>query len=166
MSNYRGHLGGGLVVYGLSLTALYQLQPTRQPHPGELILWLAMALLGSLFPDIDVWSKGQKLWYQGIFIFFSIALYLQHWYLLVGLSVAAIFPLFLRHRGLAHRIWFNLVAPLIGPFTVYLYNKNFFEPALECYLFFIAGALSHLALDFGPKKMLLRRKQRYRRYRS
>ena len=64
MSNYRGHLIGACIVYSVIIFVL-------SFHTKSFITlteWLLCTLLGSLFPDIDTKSKGQKLFYRFTFL--------------------------------------------------------------------------------------------------
>ncbi|MGC2310143.1 MAG: hypothetical protein WA432_00805 [Candidatus Babeliaceae bacterium] len=58
MPSYKGHLLGGLVVYSIAL--LFMATTLSWLTKGE---WLLCTLFGALFPDIDIKSKGQKLFY-------------------------------------------------------------------------------------------------------
>jgi membrane-bound metal-dependent hydrolase YbcI (DUF457 family) len=64
------------------------------------------------------------------------------------LSFLMIIPIMSRHRGLFHRTWFLVLMPL----TIWAIFAAFFpawsRPFFLNTLFFIAGALSHLFLDF------------------
>lgn len=114
--------------------------------------WLLFALAGSLFPDVDIKSKGQKLFYWVIVALILIALYKGNLNLAIYLSLFSILPMLVRHRGLFHCTWFIVLLPLgaAALASVYLppiYRHSLFYDAS----FFIAGALSHLLMDFGPK---------------
>src|SRR5438445_6777467 len=71
MPGYKGHLVGGTVAFGLLFFALVGVV-VRQPSMLIAGEWLLFALAGSLFPDIDIKSKGQKYFYYVIFLFFII----------------------------------------------------------------------------------------------
>jgi hypothetical protein len=66
----------------------------------------------------------------------------------------ALFPLFVRHRGIFHRVWFIVllcgvaacITPFLSPLHVHLVVWDMF--------FFALGALSHIWLDFGIKRMI------------
>ena len=56
MPGYRAHLAGGLTVYGITIYLL-------RSYCGSVFIaaeWMLFTLAGSLFPDIDTKSKGQK----------------------------------------------------------------------------------------------------------
>jgi len=70
MPGYKGHLVGGTVAYGLLFFGLVGVV-VKQPSMLTAGEWLLFALAGSLFPDIDIKSKGQKYFYYVIFLFFT-----------------------------------------------------------------------------------------------
>ena len=60
MPNYKTHLAGGLFAYLLSIYAVITLRTISFALALE---WLLFCLLGALFPDVDIKSKGQKIFY-------------------------------------------------------------------------------------------------------
>ena len=60
MPGFRGHLIGGTVTY----LAILQCIKSMQPSIPVIISGFIFCIIGSLFPDIDIKSKGQKLFYQ------------------------------------------------------------------------------------------------------
>ena len=150
MPNYKAHLVGGFVVYGIVVCALSQ-NCTSLFTAAE---WLGCALAGSLFPDIDIKSKGQKLFYSIFLVLFLFLIFAQKYRLLAGASVLSVVPMLVRHRGIFHRLWFVIGAPfalwfLLSVHAPYLANILLFDT-----VFFVAGAISHLWLDFGFRRMM------------
>ncbi|TET07018.1 hypothetical protein E3J79_00285 [Candidatus Dependentiae bacterium] len=152
MPLYKGHLLGGFVS-GVSL--LFLLSKTVYSLPAITALeWLLCALAGSLFPDVDTKSKGQKYFYWLIGVLMLLSLYKGHLYCAVYLVLFSILPLIVRHRGLFHCTWFLIVVPL-GAAAI----ASVYLPVYRCFLFydaafFIVGALSHLLMDFGFKGLM------------
>ncbi len=151
MPGYRGHLLGGAAAAGLLLSALSCLGIVV-PTPLCGIEWILACLAGSLFPDVDIKSKGQKLFYWILFGLF-VYLYIRKKLMMLGLfSIIGILPMLVRHRGLFHKWWFIVGVPfLLAALTSHYFpqykNALFFDA-----LFFVVGALSHLLLDLGPKR--------------
>jgi len=108
MPSYRGHLIGGVVTY----LAMLHVIKYVQPNPHVIIQGFLFCLLGSLFPDVDVKSKGQKVFYILLLLFLIYCLLLQRWDLFAALSLLGTTPLLARHRGLFHEIWFLLCLTL------------------------------------------------------
>lgn len=143
MPSYRGHLIGGIVTY----LGLLHLIKYADPNVHVIMQGLLFCLLGSLFPDIDVKSKGQKIFYTLLLFFLFYCLMMHRWDLFVMLSLLGIVPLLVRHRGLFHEIWFLLF--LILGIVVCLISCHGQCEALFLAngTFFFAGCLSHVLLD-------------------
>ncbi|MBU1008152.1 metal-dependent hydrolase [Candidatus Dependentiae bacterium] len=149
MPTYKGHLaGGGVTFLAIHLVTTKLLnQPT--PPPNQILFTLEFCLLGSLFPDIDTKSFGQKIFYYLLTAMILAAIYTQQWGLLSILSLISVFPLLVNHRGIIHTIWFVTLAPLAIPLIIQQNNPLLAKTAWFAYLYFEIGALSHLFLDYG-----------------
>jgi hypothetical protein len=152
MPGYKGHLTGGLVAYGVTL---YALQSTALVYPTPLATceWLGFALAGSLFPDIDTKSKGQKYFYGVLLAIFIALLCSNRIELLAVLAVVALLPLLVNHRGIFHRAWFVMLVPLVLALICGMRSGLGCHVFLFDAFFFIVGALSHLLLDLGIRRM-------------
>jgi membrane-bound metal-dependent hydrolase YbcI (DUF457 family) len=158
MPNYKGHLVGGIIAYGLLFFAVFAAQKPSLLIAGE---WLLFTLAGALFPDIDIKSKGQKYFYYVILIVLIVLVTQQRFETLACCSFIMISPMLVRHRGIFHNPLFVIVMPLLvwvfmGRSLPHLSQQLFCDT-----LFFITGALSHIWLDLGTsqtvKKLLGRR---------
>ena len=118
--------------------------------------YILASLLGGLFPDIDIKSKGQQLLYALIIPLLIASLLAKKIVFSVLLATLGILSPLLPHRGITHEVWFVLTAPLIGPLLVSLYCPEYYAYARMLYIFFTVGAMSHLLLDFGPRQLILR----------
>lgn len=154
MANYRGHLIGGLVAGALPIALKLPCYMHAPLTPPNMITWMLCAVAGALFPDIDIHSQGRKLWYRSLLIFAAFIIYTEQWYLTTPLVALAIFPLCLKHRGLTHRLWFLIGAPLATAQSIAYFLPKHKLSALLGALFFIIGALSHWLLDYGPRFLL------------
>ncbi len=151
MANYKGHLAGGIFVY---LLGIYFVIQARSISLVLALEWLLFTLAGALFPDIDIKSKGQKLFYWILFFLSMILLLLNHIQALIILGFIGLTPLLVRHRGIFHSLWFVLLIPSLVAFFVCMYVPNCSRIIVFDTIFFIAGAISHLWLDFGFKRMM------------
>lgn len=149
MPGYRAHLVGGAAVYGFAVYALQSLHPT----PLTMIEWLGLSLLGSLFPDIDIKSKGQKLFYSFLLAIFFILLITNRSKAIIALSFVGLVPILVNHRGLFHKTWFIMIFPLAVALVCGTYTHVSCRALLLDALFFTLGALSHLWLDLGVRRM-------------
>jgi membrane-bound metal-dependent hydrolase YbcI (DUF457 family) len=105
--------------------------------------------MGSLFPDIDTYSKMQKIFWLGLIGFIPLALITNHQPLFWCLSATCLVLLIIQHRTLTHRIWFIFAFPfIITSFAIYKQLLPLPQIISAC-IFFIAGGLNHRLLDFG-----------------
>lgn len=153
MSNYKGHLGGGLVSFALLITA-FSLFHIRIPVPHLFLL--GICLFGSLFPDIDTKSKIQIHGSRVVFLVFGALILLKKWYLASILGFLLCIPLIVHHRTLTHKTWFIVLVPSICYMLALLYRPLWAISVVWYGIFFVAGAFSHLVLDYGFKKALKR----------
>ena len=150
MPGYKGHIAGGIVLYALILYPLIYLV-----HPSFFIAseWFLFLIAGALFPDIDTKSKGQYLFYYALCALLLFLFFNRCYELAAVCGIISLIPLLVRHRGLFHETWFVILFPLTlaGMVSVCVprYSGTMFVDAL----FFIAGALSHLCLDRGVKRV-------------
>lgn len=150
MPNYKGHLVGGCVAFLIAVNLLI----AQKVSFFVGVEWLSFTLLGALFPDIDIKSKGQKIFYR---CFFFVALFLVlncRFFALSLLSLLAFFPLMVRHRGICHRLWFVVGIPASAVFLCNIFFPHYYMLIFWDAIFFMIGAISHLWLDLGLKKML------------
>jgi len=160
MSGYRGHISaaiifGVLLVFGLSYTAVAEAMPLEEKVlKGIIIIWLAVIF--ALFPDIDIKSKGQLLFYRLFFLLDVVLLLSGHYEEAALLGFLALLPILSRHRGWTHTVWAMMLIPLpilAGPMY---FAKAPTTDGLPYYLGAVAGYLSHLIAD----GMLFRRRRR------
>jgi membrane-bound metal-dependent hydrolase YbcI (DUF457 family) len=145
MPQYKTHLVGGFFTF-LLIFLLFQSTSIFGHHS---FFYLISCLLGSLFPDIDTKSMIQKFLYFILFIITIVAVLSKQWEIAAFISALSLIPIIINHRKLTHRIWFVIIAPLSIPIVTFYYNKEIILPIFVSYLFFVAGALSHILLDFG-----------------
>lgn len=152
MPGYKTHLMGGIAAY--FILALFIVVYLVNPSTPTLIEWFICALAGSLFPDIDIKSKGQKYFYWAILLGFAVLMYLNKFKLVAQLSLIACVPMLVNHRGMFHRLWFVIGVPFIAAVVLGTYFPLYSHKALLDAAFFSAGAISHLWLDLGFRRML------------
>lgn len=148
MSMYRGHLLGGLAAYLMVIVAWGVYTSVFQHYfPG-----LLATLAGALFPDIDIRSKGQRLFLKLLFLLVVLCLLLQASLPLMFLLMFSLLPILFPHRGLFHDIVFvgALILAASGSFLYMLPDKA--DMIILVAFFFFVGVISHLVLDKGFKK--------------
>lgn len=146
MPGYKTHITAGLAVagggvVGLSFAGYYQ------PEPFTAAALVLTCILGSLFPDVDTDSKGQSVFYWAMFAV-DVALIVKEYYKWAAfLGAFAMLPALGPHRGWTHTWWAMLLAPLPILLVPYFLLKMPIQLFLPFYVAFVAGYLSHLALD-------------------
>jgi len=153
MPGYKGHLLGGIGAFGITIALLLSVTMIK-PTLLLSLQWLLCCLAGSLFPDVDTKSKGQKYFYWVLFILFIFLFINNEYYLMGVLSFIAVLPMLVPHRGLFHRLWFVVLFPALLSVGVNCYVPGCSDIIISNTLFFITGAISHLWLDLGFKRMI------------
>lgn len=151
MPGYKAHALAGLVAAAFVLAIASWFGYFFSPH--LVAFGIVTALLGALFPDIDVKSKVQKMLYA-VLALVVIALYCIQYYRQAALLAAISFlPLIVNHRALFHSFWFilffTIAVLLLAIFWFPFYRITFVMSAV----FFLAGVFSHLILDFGLQRV-------------
>jgi len=150
MPGYRMHLVGGAAAYLSLLLLCSWLNPTI-PTAFE---WLGFCLIGSLFPDIDIGSKGRYVFYRIFLIFLLVFLIRENKMALCLLSVLMLLPMLVTHRGLFHLWWFVTGVPFLVACLCSCSYASCKQAFMLDAFFFAAGALSHLYLDLGLRRMM------------
>lgn len=154
MPGYKGHLSGGLIAFGITYVAITAHQLVMVTNMIPVIGWLACTMAGSLFPDIDVKSKGQNFFYWCILIVLMYFTYCQQFMPLAYVSIASMLPMLVKHRGIFHNIWFLIGGLGAMSYALVLYMPKYEQTIVIHTLFFLAGVISHLWLDVGFVRML------------
>lgn len=116
---------------------------------GVVIVWLAVMF--ALFPDIDIKSKGQLLFYRLLFVLDVCLVLAQLFREAAVLGLLALIPILSRHRGWTHTIWAAILVPLpLLAAPLYTTGKVSVELVVEWapyYVGAVAGYVSHLLAD-------------------
>lgn len=152
MPGYRVHVGGGILFY---IAGLFFISTYFIFHPPILLAleWFFCTILGSLFPDIDTKSKGQLIFYKAIALCLFYLLWKRKIAAFIWLSLLAMVPQIVHHRGLFHKVWFVIALPFI---SALLFAKWFAVPQKLLLLdafFFSIGALSHIFFDRSQTRL-------------
>jgi membrane-bound metal-dependent hydrolase YbcI (DUF457 family) len=150
MPGYKTHLMGGFIAFSLLVVAIGAVYGSL----STLIEWLCCAFFGALFPDIDIKSKGQQLFFRVLGVLFLILLWQRRIVDIAIMSTLAFLPLTVKHRGITHSLWFlvGLCAAML--FIVAAAAASYLSIVFFDLLFFVAGFFSHILLDFGPRQLL------------
>ena len=146
MPTYRIHIIGGLASFGACYQVLQTWAPTLPLTWHHWATFGALAVLGSIFPDIDVKSNMQKIFYGCMVLALPVAYYVNFKAFMILAILSGTF-LILRHRGITHQAWFLIAMPLaLGGYLVsqHAHQAELIFPGC---LFFSVGGLSHILLD-------------------
>lgn len=154
MSTHKGHIVGGAATFLLLHIATTKVCAFPQPTPKALIIAFSCCILGALFPDIDTKSIGQRIFYSFMAIPVTYSIFSHQWHMLASLSIISLFPILSNHRGITHTLWFVTLAPLSIMLGLSQSYPQFVRILQIACFYFIAGALSHLLLDFGLLRTL------------
>lgn len=148
MPNFKGHLFGGLLFYGIVvfLFSLGKIAWSTQTY------WLAATLAGALFPDIDIRSKGQHLYFKILVLLLVLCLFLQAYIPVVMILFFSLLPLIIPHRGLFHDLGFIAILCIFTDLVLIYLMPHKVHTIATTTVFFVVGVLSHLLLDKGFKK--------------
>ncbi len=117
MSMFREHWIGGLVAYSSFFTlsviitiTISVLQgvpltwnPTISLNPIKIAGCFAIAVLFGLWPDVDIKSKSQKIFYKILFVLNVVLIVIGRKYLEAALlGLFAMLPIMSKHRGWTH----------------------------------------------------------------
>ena len=146
MASGKGHILGGLVFLWLFLTILANF--FFVPSAMEIIIFTAIAVMFSLWPDVDIKSLGQKVFYTIFFVTAAILIfYFQDHKTAAFFGLLIILPILAKHRGWTHS---RLTAVLL-PTPLLLVPMYVFEGSLAqgipYYFAAVTGYFSHLFFD-------------------
>ncbi|MBC8214335.1 MAG: metal-dependent hydrolase [Candidatus Marinimicrobia bacterium] len=101
MSSGKGHIVGGFVFLWLFLTVLSNF--FFVPSAMEIVIYTAIAIMFALWPDVDIKSIGQKLFYTIFFITdVVLVFYFQDYKSAAFFGLLIILPILAKHRGWTH----------------------------------------------------------------
>jgi len=154
MPGYRAHIGGAGCIYAVLLVFFYKVLFLKI-SVFRALEWFLSCILGGLFPDIDIKSKGQGIFYRVVVLFLCILLLKQKLAEFILVSLLSFTPLLVRHRGIFHQPWFVVVVPFTVACVISWYQSISDLAILIDAFFFSAGALSHILLDRCQTKFKL-----------
>jgi len=146
MASGKGHIAGGLVFSWLFLAILSNF--FFIPSPQELVMFVGIALMFALWPDVDIKSIGQKLFYIIFFVVDVILIfYFNNYKAAAYFGLLIILPILAKHRGWTHSRITALLLPLpLMLLPVYLNNDSLLS-GVPFYLSGVTGYFSHLFFD-------------------
>lgn len=127
MSMFREHWIGGIVTYStffiVSLGATIAVSifyaspldwnPTISVEPVKAVGCFAIAVLFGLWPDVDIKSKSQKIFYSVLFALNMVLILKQKYLESALLGLFAMLPIISKHRGWTHSKVTMLLLPCL-----------------------------------------------------
>ncbi len=128
MSMFREHWIGALITYSAFfaisfvatitvsiLTGLsWEWNPTVSiNNPVKIIGCFAVAVLFGLWPDVDIKSKSQKIFYRVLFVLNALLIIFQRYLESAILGLCAMLPIISKHRGWTHSKVTMLLLPCL-----------------------------------------------------
>ncbi len=155
MSNYKGHIAGGAVagiLYAGVLTTYVEVANAgvsfglggSWQFPAILVV---LSILFGLWPDIDTNSKGQDIFYSGMFLLNIFLIYEKQYQLSAFLGLLAMLPIVGKHRGWTHSRVTMFVVPLPILVIPYLASDVGSWSGVPYYGAAVVGIASHILLD-------------------
>jgi len=146
MASGKGHILGGLVFLWLFLTILANF--FFVPSAMEIIIFTAIAVMFSLWPDVDIKSIGQKVFYTIFFVTDAILVfYFQDYKTAAFFGLLIILPILAKHRGWTHSRLTAVLLPtplLLVPMYVF---EGSIAQGIPYYFAAVTGYFSHLFFD-------------------
>ncbi len=144
MSDGRKHIIFGLIVVVLTLfiTDYFLVLTTTQK-----VLYVAIGVMFSVWPDVDVKSMGQKLFYFMFFFADCYLIFMKEFKIAAYLGLIIILPILSRHRGWTH----SKITMILLPLPLLLYpmytTQSLTLYGLPYYIAAVVGYFSHLLFD-------------------
>ena len=154
MANYKGHVGGGLLLGTVYVAALKAAPGDALRHSGNLLAsWqfviglYVIAVLFALWPDVDTNSKGQNIFYGLAFMADVLLILSGRIEAAAYLGLLAMTPIVGHHRGWTHSklAMFLVTLPLVA--IPYMHKSQLWQTMLMVYGAAVAGYFSHLLFD-------------------
>lgn len=155
MSNYKGHIIGGTVsgvVYAAVVTGAINTHIDFSSYgtnpewifPAILVI---LSILFGLWPDIDTNSKGQDIFFSGMFALSVYLIATESYKLAAFLGLLAMLPIVGKHRGWTHSRLAMILVPLPILLLPYLLEPTRPWLGAPYYGAAVIGIMSHLLLD-------------------
>jgi len=158
MSSYKGHIAGAMVFFILFIVALSYIFVKDKLSLSSIVIniivlfWIT--ILFALWPDVDIRSKGQWIFYRLFFLadaslilfgYFRSDVFYYKAAALLGFF--ALLPIIGKHRGWTHSIWAAVFLPSPILFVPIIFEKETTLIGLPYYLAAEVGYFSHLVID-------------------
>lgn len=145
MASGKNHIKGGILFFLIFIYTVFTY--FTAPTLIDTLIYFVLFIGGALFPDTDIKSIAQKLFYFISFIILGFLIFLGRFDIAAYIGIIIILPLLGKHRGWTHSpIVMFLLSGLILAVPIYKTGIQDFSTVMYAISFFL-GFLSHLFLD-------------------
>ena len=146
MASGKRHIIGGFVFFWMFLAILSNF--FFVPSVMEIIIFSAIAVMFSLWPDVDIKSLGQRVFYTIFFVTDVVLIfYFKDYKAAAFFGLLIILPVLAKHRGWTHsKITAVLLPTPLILVPMYAYGGTLAE-GLPYYFAAVTGYFSHLFFD-------------------
>ena len=145
MAGGRGHIWGGfffVIIFIYTISNYFY-----NPSLLEIILYIALACMFSVWPDIDIKSYGQKFFYIIFFLADLFFIITEEYKIAAYFGLIIILPILAKHRGWTHTIPAMVLIPSPLLFYPIITQGNLDISGIYFYAAAVTGYFSHLVLD-------------------
>ena len=155
MSGYRGHISGAVIFFAIYMVGLIFLlssggASSQALLPNSVFTVVALCIICVLFglwPDVDINSKGQDIFYALFFVLDVALIYYGRFHEAAYLGLFCILPVLGKHRGWTHTYWAMIIIPSPILLLPYVYTPLNPWAGLPYYGAAVVGYFSHLFMD-------------------
>ena len=151
MSNFVGHCATGVAVSVAAGCAMFYLRNVigEENYPTVVATACTGVLFGSFYPDTDIKSKSGWICNVFLLLISLFCVFYLRLYFIAALPLGMfLIPIFVKHRGLCHNIWFHLIL------VAFMFILGFIFSFMKYFAAgYFLGALSHLGIDNIKNKL-------------
>ncbi|NTW48506.1 MAG: metal-dependent hydrolase [Chlorobiales bacterium] len=151
MGSYKRHLFGGILFFiplSFVLALLFDYEGlSNLAFLFQVFILFAITLLFSLWPDVDIKSRGQLIFYRIFLVVDTVLILTERLQEAAFLGLFAMLPLIGKHRGWTHTLWAAILVPSPFLWVPILYTGKLSLSGLAYYLAAVSGYLSHRFID-------------------
>ena len=146
MPGYKLHLAGGGALVGSALAVTHHAEvAVFDPFTASALM--VVGLLASLFPDVDINSKGKHLFYALLLLVDLVLMVQERYQGAAILGFVAMLPAVSKHRGFTHRWWAAVLIPALVCALPFWFYQLSWQAMLPWFVAAVLGYASHLVLD-------------------
>ena len=145
MASGKGHIAGGFIFILIALHTISHYY--YRPSLLDIVIYFGFGLMFALWPDIDIKSIGQKLFYNIFFMVDLFLIYLEEYKIAAYFGLIIILPMLAKHRGWTHSIPAMILIPSPLLFYPVIIQGDIDISGIYYYAAAVTGYFSHLVLD-------------------